>query len=156
LLGQNGTHLGLLLLLVGPNGDGFGGQASMEHYTRFLVVERSKPWQDYTIHPYFVLGTAFPPRPLSSCPDPSLQKLSVPHILFEKVIPPSHRTAEPSPLFTDKTERQNEKPQNNDPVSDFELFESPLPFLFCLILILSVMYKLLCLSRVLFLLQFLL
>jgi hypothetical protein len=23
-LGQNGTHLGLLLLLVGPNGDGFG------------------------------------------------------------------------------------------------------------------------------------
>jgi hypothetical protein len=33
LLGQNGTHLGLLLLLVGPNGDGFGGQAFMEHYT---------------------------------------------------------------------------------------------------------------------------
>jgi hypothetical protein len=32
LLGQNGTHLGLLLLLVGPNGDGFGGQAFMEHY----------------------------------------------------------------------------------------------------------------------------
>jgi hypothetical protein len=32
-LGQNGTHLGLLLLLVGPNGDGFGGQAFMEHYT---------------------------------------------------------------------------------------------------------------------------
>jgi hypothetical protein len=31
-LGQNGTHLGLLLL-VGPNGDGFGGQAFMEHYT---------------------------------------------------------------------------------------------------------------------------
>jgi hypothetical protein len=27
LLGKNGTHLGLLLLLVGPNGDGFGGQA---------------------------------------------------------------------------------------------------------------------------------
>jgi hypothetical protein len=33
LLGQNGTRLGLLLLLVGPNGDGFGGQAFMEHYT---------------------------------------------------------------------------------------------------------------------------
>jgi hypothetical protein len=32
LLGQNGTRLGLLLLLVGPNGDGFGGQAFMEHY----------------------------------------------------------------------------------------------------------------------------
>jgi hypothetical protein len=31
-LGQNGTHLGLLLLLVGPNGDRFGGQAFMEHY----------------------------------------------------------------------------------------------------------------------------
>jgi hypothetical protein len=30
---QNGTHLGLLLLHIGPNGDGFGGQASMEHYT---------------------------------------------------------------------------------------------------------------------------
>jgi hypothetical protein len=32
LLGQNGTRLGLLLLLVGPNGDRFGGQAFMEHY----------------------------------------------------------------------------------------------------------------------------
>jgi hypothetical protein len=32
-LGQNGTRLGLLLLLVGPNGDGFGGQAFMEHYS---------------------------------------------------------------------------------------------------------------------------
>jgi hypothetical protein len=31
-LGQNGTHLGLLLLHVGPNGDGFGCQAFMEHY----------------------------------------------------------------------------------------------------------------------------
>jgi hypothetical protein len=30
---QNGTRLGLLLLHVGPNGDGFGGQAFMEHYT---------------------------------------------------------------------------------------------------------------------------
>jgi hypothetical protein len=37
-LGQNGTHLGLLLLLVGPNGDGFGGQAFMEHYTGFRKV----------------------------------------------------------------------------------------------------------------------
>jgi hypothetical protein len=33
LLGQNGTCLGLLLLHVGLNGDGFGGQAFMEHYT---------------------------------------------------------------------------------------------------------------------------
>jgi hypothetical protein len=33
LLGQNGTRLGLLLLHVGPNGDRFGGQAFMEHYT---------------------------------------------------------------------------------------------------------------------------
>jgi hypothetical protein len=33
LLGHNGTHLGLLLLLVGPTGDGFGGQAFMEHYS---------------------------------------------------------------------------------------------------------------------------
>jgi hypothetical protein len=32
LLGQNGTRLGLLLLLVGPDGDKFGGQAFMEHY----------------------------------------------------------------------------------------------------------------------------
>jgi hypothetical protein len=32
-LGQNGTRLGLRLLHVGPNGDGFGGQAFMEHYT---------------------------------------------------------------------------------------------------------------------------
>jgi hypothetical protein len=31
-LGQNGTHLGLLLLHVGPNGNRFGGQAFMEHY----------------------------------------------------------------------------------------------------------------------------
>jgi hypothetical protein len=31
-LGQNATHLGLLLLHVGPNGDGFGGQAFMEYY----------------------------------------------------------------------------------------------------------------------------
>jgi hypothetical protein len=33
LFGQNGTCLGLLLLHVGPNGDGFGGQAFIEHYT---------------------------------------------------------------------------------------------------------------------------
>jgi hypothetical protein len=33
LSGQDGTHLGLLLLHVGPNGDGFGGQAYMEHYS---------------------------------------------------------------------------------------------------------------------------
>jgi hypothetical protein len=31
---QNCTCLGLLLLHVGPNGDGFGGQAFIEHYTR--------------------------------------------------------------------------------------------------------------------------
>jgi hypothetical protein len=30
---QNGTCLGLLLLPVGPNGDGFGGQAFMEYYS---------------------------------------------------------------------------------------------------------------------------
>jgi hypothetical protein len=28
----------------------------------FLVVEQLEPWQDYTIHPYFVLSTAFPLR----------------------------------------------------------------------------------------------
>jgi hypothetical protein len=32
LLGRNGTCLGLLLLLVGSDGDEFGGQAFMEHY----------------------------------------------------------------------------------------------------------------------------
>jgi hypothetical protein len=32
-LGQNGTRLRLLLLHVGPNGDRFGGQAFMEHYS---------------------------------------------------------------------------------------------------------------------------
>jgi hypothetical protein len=35
LLGQNGTHLGLLLLLVGPN----GGQAFMEHYNGEVMGE---------------------------------------------------------------------------------------------------------------------
>jgi hypothetical protein len=39
LLGQNGTHLGLLLLLVGPNGDGFGGQAFMKHYIELYLME---------------------------------------------------------------------------------------------------------------------
>jgi hypothetical protein len=33
LLGQDGTCLGILLLLVGPNCDGFGGQAFMGHYS---------------------------------------------------------------------------------------------------------------------------
>jgi hypothetical protein len=33
LLGQDGTCLGLLLLHVGPNGNKFGGQAFMEHYS---------------------------------------------------------------------------------------------------------------------------
>jgi hypothetical protein len=37
-LGQNGTCLGLLLLLVGPNGDRFGGQAFMEHYSGAIQV----------------------------------------------------------------------------------------------------------------------
>jgi hypothetical protein len=36
-LGQNGTHLGLLLLLVGPDSDGFGGHAFMEHYTITVI-----------------------------------------------------------------------------------------------------------------------
>jgi hypothetical protein len=40
-LGQNGTRLGLLLLLVGPNGDGFGGQAFMEHYTACNAGKKS-------------------------------------------------------------------------------------------------------------------
>jgi hypothetical protein len=35
-LGQDGTRLGLLLLHVGPNSDGFGGQAFMEHYNGSL------------------------------------------------------------------------------------------------------------------------
>jgi hypothetical protein len=35
-LGQDGTRLGILLLLVGPNGDRFGGQAFMEHYTALI------------------------------------------------------------------------------------------------------------------------
>jgi hypothetical protein len=33
LLEQTGTRLGLLLLYVGPHGDGFGCQAFMEHYS---------------------------------------------------------------------------------------------------------------------------
>jgi hypothetical protein len=39
LLGQTGTHLGLLLLYVGPHGDGFGGQALMEHYSGLHVID---------------------------------------------------------------------------------------------------------------------
>jgi hypothetical protein len=42
LLGHNGTRLGLLLLLVGPNGDVFGGQAFMEPYNGFII------YQNYT------------------------------------------------------------------------------------------------------------
>jgi hypothetical protein len=38
-LGQNGTRLGLLLLLVGPNGDGFGGQEFMEHYNVIIMTQ---------------------------------------------------------------------------------------------------------------------
>jgi hypothetical protein len=38
-LGQNGTHLGLLLLHVGPNGNRFGGQALMEHYSAVVVTD---------------------------------------------------------------------------------------------------------------------
>jgi hypothetical protein len=38
LLGQTGTRLGLLLLYVGPHGDGFGGQAFMEHYSGLRVI----------------------------------------------------------------------------------------------------------------------
>jgi hypothetical protein len=37
-LGQDGTCLGLLLLHVGPNGDKFGGQAFMEHYSIVVVT----------------------------------------------------------------------------------------------------------------------
>jgi hypothetical protein len=33
LFEPDGTCLGLLLLLVGPNSDEFGGQAFMEHYS---------------------------------------------------------------------------------------------------------------------------
>jgi hypothetical protein len=40
-LGRNGTHLGLLLLLVGPDGDKFGGQAFMEHYTMQMKLTHS-------------------------------------------------------------------------------------------------------------------
>jgi hypothetical protein len=38
LLGQNGSHLWLLLLHVGPNGDRFWGQAFMEHYNDTLNI----------------------------------------------------------------------------------------------------------------------
>jgi hypothetical protein len=41
-LGRNGTCLGLLLLLVGPKGDGFGGQAFMEHYSgKSMIIGES-------------------------------------------------------------------------------------------------------------------
>jgi hypothetical protein len=43
LLGQDGTCLGLLLLHVGPNGDGFGGQAFMEHYSIHPLSSVSSP-----------------------------------------------------------------------------------------------------------------
>jgi hypothetical protein len=36
---QNGTHLGLLLLHVGPNGDGFAGQAFIEHYSMGTIIK---------------------------------------------------------------------------------------------------------------------
>jgi hypothetical protein len=47
-LGQNGTHLGLLLLHVGPNGDRFGGHAFMEHYT---VNCMAIPIRRYSVQP---------------------------------------------------------------------------------------------------------
>jgi hypothetical protein len=71
--------------------------------TQIFAVEQSDNRQDYTIHPYFVLGAAFPPQPLSSCPGPLLQSLSIPIIPFKKVIPPSHRKTESPVLFTEKT-----------------------------------------------------
>jgi hypothetical protein len=40
-LGQNGTRLGLLLLLVGPDGDKIGGQAFMEHYSAIALQKCS-------------------------------------------------------------------------------------------------------------------
>jgi hypothetical protein len=43
-LGQNGTHLGLLLLHVGPNGDGLGGQAFMEHYNAHYFTKLDVHW----------------------------------------------------------------------------------------------------------------
>jgi hypothetical protein len=43
LLGRNGTRLGLLLLLVGPDGDKFGGQAFMEHYTEHTTMSLLTP-----------------------------------------------------------------------------------------------------------------
>jgi hypothetical protein len=64
---QNGTCLGLLLLHVGPNGDGFGGQAFMEHYSAmgcFIDIEWVKlnniPMRPLTnpIPVYNVDGTA--------------------------------------------------------------------------------------------------
>jgi hypothetical protein len=49
-LGQNGTHLELLLPLVGPNGDRFGGQAFMEHYSgEYLSTEFNRYLKDQGI-----------------------------------------------------------------------------------------------------------
>jgi hypothetical protein len=55
-LGQNGTRLGLLLLLVGPNGDGFGGQAFMEHYTTTTIHRISQLTSFCSWYWYFILG----------------------------------------------------------------------------------------------------
>jgi hypothetical protein len=55
---QNGTRLWLLLLHVGPNGDGFGGQAFMEHYTASASnrsphsVNSVRPWSYYPLAPF--------------------------------------------------------------------------------------------------------
>jgi hypothetical protein len=95
----------------------------------FLVVEQSYNWQDYTIHPYFILGTVFPPQPLSSCPGLSSQSLSVPVILLKTVIPPSHRKEESPVLFTEKTVLTKEKAASTSvSVPDNEISKSLLPF----------------------------
>jgi hypothetical protein len=100
----------------------------------FLVVKQSDNRQDYTIHPYFVLGAVFPPQPSSSCPGPLSQSLSVPVIPFKKVIPPSHRKTESPVLITEKTVLIKEKAAASVSVpasvsaSNNELSESLLPF----------------------------
>jgi hypothetical protein len=86
-----------------------GMEATLMPGPGFLVVEQSDNRQDYTIHPYFVLGAAFPPRPSSSCPGPSLQSLSAPVIPLKTVIPPSHRKTESPVLFTEKNCSKNRK-----------------------------------------------
>jgi hypothetical protein len=50
-LGQDGTRLGILLLLVGPNGDGFGGQAFMEHYS-VIIRQTGEGIKGETVHSY--------------------------------------------------------------------------------------------------------